>query len=330
MDIDALKTARTSSWSRLHELARSSSLTGPEIDELARLYRAGTADLAAIRSATPDPDLIRVLSRDLAAARARLTGTSGTSAYSIARWFRAELPAALYSIRWWSITVMILFIVVAAVHAAWIFADPLRFSALGTPIELERYAKSDFVQYYHQDTNAEFGASVWVNNAFIALQCVGAGITGIYPAYVMFNNAAAIGQAAAIVIQFGGVWHFFRFILPHGLPELTAIFIAGAAGLRVFWAALVPGGKPRMQSVAQAGRAMVTVSLGLVILLFISGILEGYVTPSDLPDWVRVGLGSLVTAGVWAYTFIVGGRATRAGYSGDLTEDAGYSTPVAG
>lgn len=330
MDIDALKTARETSWSRLHDLSRSSSLNGAEIDELSRLYRAGTADLAAIRVAAPDPDLIRMLSRDLATARARLTGTSGTSAYSIARWFRAELPAALYSIRWWSIIVMVLFIAVAAVHAGWLFADPIRFSALGTPTELETYAKSDFVQYYHQDTNAEFGASVWMNNAFIALQCVGGGITGIYPVYVLLTNAASVGQIAAIVIEFGGIWHFFRFILPHGLPELTAIFIAGAAGLRVFWALLVPGPLPRMQAVARAGRTMVTVGLGLVILLFISGILEGFVTPSDLPDWVRVGAGALVTIGVWAYTFIVGRRAIHAGYTGDLTEDAGYRAPVAG
>jgi hypothetical protein len=70
--------------------------------------------------------------------------------------------------------------------------------------------------------------------------------------------------------------------------------------------------------------------LGLVILLFGSGLLEGFVTPSGLPVGVKIALGVALTAGVWVYILVVGSRAARAGFTGDLEADSGYAVPVAG
>ncbi|MDO4258850.1 MAG: stage II sporulation protein M [Actinomycetaceae bacterium] len=330
MDIDALKEARSQDWQTLHDLSTSRYLDGPKIDELARQYRLATADLANVRSLNPDADVIRSLSRDLGLARGRLTGVSGASLAAISAWFRIHLPSALYQLRWWTVGVMVAFIIVAALQMAFLFTNPELFALMGTESELTSFAKRDFVTYYSQDTNAEFGASVWFNNAFIAVQCIGGGITGIFPLYVLYGNAMNLGVTGSVVIQYGGVWHFFRFILPHGLPELTAIFIAGAAGLRIFWSMVAPGPKTRLQSIAETGRKMLVVSGGLVILLFISGILEGFVTPSALPDVIKISLGAAVTIGLWVYTFWVGGKAYRAGKSGDLDSDAGWSAPTAG
>ncbi|WP_026460054.1 stage II sporulation protein M [Schaalia suimastitidis] len=329
MDIDALRAARRDNWNRLHTLCRKGRLSGAEIDELAALYRQGTADLADVRALSPDTDVIRQLSADLAQARGRLTGTQGASAAAISRWFRLSLPSALYQIRWWTLGVMGAFIFIAAIQVWWLIRDPHVFTYMGSASELEAFAKDDFVAYYSQDTHAQFGASVWLNNALIAVECVGAGVTGIFPVYVLINNAISIGQTAAVVIEYGGWWHFFRFILPHGIPELTAIFIAGAAGLRVFWTLLVPGSLTRGRAVGIAGRTMVTVAGGLVILLFVSGVLEGFVTPSALPDWFKITLGALVTGGVWVYTWVIGGNAYKAGYTGDVQYDAGYEAPTA-
>ena len=201
---------------------------------------------------------------------------------------------------------------------------------LGTPEQLKYYAQSAFVEYYHQDTNAEFGLSVWANNAWIALVGVATGITGVYPLKILWENATSIGTSTAIVFSYGGVWHFFRFILPHGLPELTAVFISIAAGLRVFWTLLVPGPMTRFQAVGQAARGAMTAAAGCAILLAGSGVLEGFVTPSDLPDAVKIALGALMTGAVWAYILILGRRAHQAGASADVGIDAGYYQPVSG
>ena len=232
MDIDVLRVSGKAEWKRLDELTRTRNLSGEDIDELDRLYRSATTDLARVRTSSPDPDLIADLSRTLSAARGRLAGTGGLTGAAIARFFRVSLPLTLYQIRWGTLAVAAVFVVLGAIQAHYLMTTPDAMNELGTPEQLRNYAHTSFVEYYHQDTHAEFGLSVWANNAWIALQAVATGITGVYPLMILWRNATGVGDAAGIVITYGGPWHFFRFILPHGLPELTAVFISVAAGLR--------------------------------------------------------------------------------------------------
>ena len=84
---------------------------------------------------------------------------------------------------------------------------------------------------------------------------------------------------------------FFGLILPHGLLELTAVFVAAGVGLRLFWAWVRPAGDTRARSLAAEGRSAGGVALGLVVVLLVSGVIEGFVTPSGLPTWARVAIG---------------------------------------
>lgn len=59
---------------------------------------------------------------------------------------------------------------------------------------------------------------------------------------------------------------------------------------------------------ADEGRSLITIALGLVLVLLVSGIVEGFVTPSPLPVWVKITIGALVLAGYWAYTLVLGGK----------------------
>ena len=111
---------------------------------------------------------------------------------------------------------------------------------------------------------------------------------------------------------------FWGLILPHGLLELTAVFVAGGVGLRLFWSWIEPGQLSRSQSLAREGRTAGTVALGLVAVLFVSGAIEAFVTPSGLPTWARVGIGLLAEAVFLAYVFVVGRAAVRRGHTGDL------------
>ena len=86
-----------------------------------------------------------------------------------------------------------------------------------------------------------FAGTVWTNNAWIAAQCVLFGITGVWPLMVLVQNAVGVGTAAAVMFAFDRGDVFLLYILPHGLLELTCIFVAGAAGLHIFWAWVAPG-----------------------------------------------------------------------------------------
>jgi hypothetical protein len=96
------------------------------------------------------------------------------------------------------------------------------------------------------------------------------------------------------------------------------VFVAAGAGLRLGWAWVDPGPLPRPQALASAGRSAITVALGLVGVLLISGVIEAFVTPSPLPTWARVGIGVLAEAAFLTYVIRYGRRAARAGETGDL------------
>ena len=97
---------------------------------------------------------------------------------------------------------------------------------------------------------------------------------------------------------------FWGLILPHGLLELTAVFVAGGVGFRLFWSWVEPGDRSRGQALAHEGRTAATVALGLVAVLLVSGVIEAFVTPSGLPTWARVGIGILAEIGFFAYVFV--------------------------
>lgn len=321
MDMDAFTSVHRPQWERLNTLARKRRLSGNESDELLQLYQSVSGHLSLIRSVTAESALSASLSAILATARTRFTGARSNIFVDIARFFVIALPAAFYRIRWLTLIIGAVFIAIASFFALWVTGNPDVQAALGTDAELQQLVNHDFVNYYSENPAASFAGAVWTNNAWIAAQCVAFGITGIFVPYQIFMNAENVGMTAGAMFAYGKGDVFFSYILPHGLMELTAIFIAAAAGLRIFWAWVSPGPRTRLDSLALEGRSLMTVALGLVLVLLVSGLVEGFVTPSPLPVWAKITIGALVLAAYWAYTLILGGRAVRAGEQGDLNED---------
>jgi len=321
MDLDSFVAVRTERWDRLKELQGRSRLTGAETDEFARLYQLTATDLSQIRSAAPDPAVISRLSVLLANARASLSGAREPVWREVAVFFAQSLPAALYRIRWWTIGMMAFFLTVAVASGVFIANSPEALTEVGSYEFRENYAEEAFAEYYSESPSTSFFAQVWTNNAWIAAQSIAGGFTGVFTVYVQYANALNVGAVGAIMAEFGYLDIFFQLLLPHGLLELTAIWVAGGAGLRVFWTMLVPGDRPRLRALAEEGRAMFGVALGLVVVLMLSGVIEGYVTGSSLPWEVKNAIGVLALTLFWVYVWVPGRRAFRAGHTGDVSED---------
>jgi len=328
VDLDAFSAVREPSWARLDELARRRGLDGAEADELVRLYQSVATDLSTIRSSAPDPDTVTRLSQLLARARARIAGTHEPAWRDVRRFVVLSLPAALYRLRWWTVGVMVACLAVATVAGWWVATNPDALAAMGTPSERQQYVDEAFASYY--DPGAGFAAVVWTNNAWVAALCVAIGISGIGPLYVLANNAVNVGATGGMMAAHDSLGVFFQLIAPHGLLELTSIFVAGAAGLRLFWTWVDPQGRPRGRALAEEGRALVTVAIGLAGALALSGVIEGFVTGSTLPWWLKIIIGAVALAAFWAYTIVLGRRAVAEGETGDLEEDAaGYAVAIA-
>jgi uncharacterized membrane protein SpoIIM required for sporulation len=134
-------------------------------------------------------------------------------------------------------------------------------------------------------------------------------------------NAFNVGVAGGLMAANDRTGLFFGLILPHGLLELTAVFVAFGLGLRLGWTLIDPGPRTRGRALAEEGRTLVAGALGLALVLFVSGLIEGFVTPSGLPTWARVGIGIVAELLFFAWVFGPGRRAARAGVTGDLTGD---------
>lgn len=331
MDLDAYSAAHRDDWDELARLAAQRRLSGAEADDLIDRYQAGASQLSAMQATTGSSVQGDRLSLGLSRARLKFTGTGTNVLSRMPVFFGLQLPAALYRIRWLSLAVAAATALVAVLYAVWALQTPGVLQNFGTEELRRQFAEKDFVNYYSEHGTSSFTALVWTNNAWLAAQCVAFGIIGVYAPYLLFTNAQNLGLSAALMGAHDRLDVFFLYIAPHGQLELYSIFVAGAAGIMIFWAWIAPGARTRSQALAEDGRALITVAIGLAISLFVSGVIEGFVTRQDWPWVIKIGIGTLALAAFLSYQWIIGRRAYRAGETGDLDEfEAGARRIVAG
>jgi uncharacterized membrane protein SpoIIM required for sporulation len=332
MDLDRLVATRRPGWDRLGVLTKKSRLSGDEADEFVELYGQAATDLSTIRSAAPDPALVSELSALVARARGRTTGTRRFSTADVSRYFLVIFPLVVYRARWWVVAVAAAFIAVSGAVGAYVAANPDVQSSLATPAQAEQLVNEDFEDYYSSAPASSFAARVWTNNAWVAaLSLAFGGLLGLPVLYVLWTNAANVAVVGALMASAGRLDLFFGLILPHGLLELTAVFVAAALGLRLGWTWVAPGPRSRAQAFAQEGRTTISAIVGITVVLLVSGVIEGFVTPSGLPTWARIGIGLAALVAFVGYVAVLGRRATLAGVDADLDVlESGAQVPTAG
>jgi uncharacterized membrane protein SpoIIM required for sporulation len=330
VDLDAFVAAHRGDWDRLEELSRRRHLSGAEADEILDRYQRVATHLSLVRSTTPDPSLVAYLSMLLAKARSRSAGARAMSWSDVGRFFGQSFPAALYRLRWWWSTVLVLDVLLAVVVGWWLLAHPSVESSLASPEQIRQLVENDFAGYYSEFAATSFALRVWTNNFWLAALCVAVGVFGLPVVYLLVTNMLNLAVVGSIMVRHGRGALFFGLIAPHGLLELTCVFVAAGVGLRLFWAWVEPGARSRAQALAAEGRAALGTALGLVVLLLVCGLIEAFVTPSGLPTWARVGVGVVAEVAFFAYVFTAGRWAHQRGDTGDLAEaDRGYEVPVA-
>ncbi|KUG59468.1 hypothetical protein AVL62_06435 [Serinicoccus chungangensis] len=331
MDLDALVGRRRAAWERLDHLARQRRLDGEQADELLDGYQRAATDLSLVRSSAPDAGVVTHLSTLVARARARAARVRTASWSGIGRFFAEDFPAALYRLRWWWGITALANVVVGLVLGWWLVQNPVVEQSLLSPEEVTELVNVSFESYYSENAASSFSTLVWVNNAWVAARCIGMGVLGLPVIWLLWQNIANVAVIGSLMHRHGRGDVFWGLIAPHGLLELMAIFVAAGVGLRLFWAWVAPGPRTRLANLAAEGRTAAGVAIGLVFVLLVSGLIEGFVTPSPLPTWARVGIGALALALFFAYVFTLGRRAVRRGVSGDVGEDLQAATaPTAG
>jgi uncharacterized membrane protein SpoIIM required for sporulation len=326
MDIDRFLAEHDATWQRLGDLTKRArkvkTLSAEELEELVDLYQRTSTHLSIARSAFSDPALTNRLTRLVADANAVIYGTRPRTVRALARFFTVSFPGAVWHDRWFVAVAAALTFVPALAVGVWLANSQAAVEASAPEAVREAYVEEDFEAYYSSEPAAQFASEVFVNNVQVAIYAFAAGILlcGV-TAYILILNGSNVGVAAGLFAAAGESPKFWGLILPHGLLELSAVVIAGAAGLRLGWAIIDPGDRTRRDALAEQGRRSVVIILGLIVVFAVAGVIEGFVTGSSLHTFFRVGLGATVALAFWLYIFTQGRLAASNGFTGLLSEE---------
>lgn len=321
IDLDAYVIAHRPAWLQLEQLVKQRPRSGPAADRLVDLYQEVATDLSVVRTSAPDPAVIAYLSSLLGRARIAMLASRVPRWREVGRFFTERFPAALYRLRWWWLGTLVANVAVTAVMMLWLLGHPRVEQSLLSRDQLDELVNHDFAGYYSANAASSFATHVWINNSWVAALCIALGILGFPIVLLLFNNIANLAIIGSVMTRHDRAGLFWGMILPHGMLELTAVFVAAGTGLQLFWSWVAPGDVSRSTAIARAGRAAVTVSMGLVAVLAVSGVIEAFVTPSGLPTWARIAIGVLAETVFFLYVFVVGRAAAGRGVTGDLSAD---------
>lgn len=323
MDRDGFVEQHAPAWERLADLVGRRTLSPAESDELVRLYLRTSSHLATARRRYGDAELLLHLNTLVARANARVYGTRTRTLQGIRTAVTRTFPAAFWHARRPILLATVLFLAVFAATTVWIATSPAALDVAIPPEVRDAYLAEDFENYYSSQPAGQFATLVFTNNARVGIVAFASGIAFAVPTLaVLAYNALNVGVAAGAFHAAGAAPLFWGLILPHGLLELTAIFVAAGTGLRLGWTLVSPGDRRRVDALAEEARRAVVVVTGLVLVFLVAGILEGFITPSPLPTWARVGTGIVVEVTFLAYVIGFGRAAAAEGFTGALGEGA--------
>ncbi len=324
--LDSYVLENSAEWLRLEELVehankKSKRLKDEELDELLVRYQRSSAHLSYVRSTYGDPQLTARLTRAVAGARAVIYGSQPKVRGALKTFFAATFPAAVWVARKQVLVSAIALLLPWAIVAVWIANSPAAIEAFAPPALREAYINEDFEAYYSSAPAAEFSSQVFINNIQVSFLAFVTGILFAVPTIALLAfNGANVGVAAGLFHDAGEASKFWGLILPHGLLEITAIIVAGGAGLRMGWSMIVPGDRTRTQSLIHEAQRSVSIILGLIIVFILAGLIEGFVTPSPLETWARVSIGVAAFVAFWSYILAFGPSAAAQGHTGSIND----------
>lgn len=288
MDITSFWHKHKASWAELEQLVERFTrqprhISATDIDRLTQLYKKTSAHLAYVRSYHPADEITLYLNQLVLRAH-NLAYKQRTGSWQQLKHFFGSYLMGLVHKRMSFIGVAALLFIIGGISGfAAVMVDPLNLYYVLPQGMAEQIDPSRLGEGHDSLDNPVISTMIMTNNIKVAMLAFVSGITfGIVPIYLLLFNGLLVGALAAVYYQADSSYAFWAYILPHGVIELTAIFIAGGAGLHMGYRLLVPGRYARRHQFLEAAKESAHLLLATIPLLFIAGIIEGYITPSSL------------------------------------------------
>jgi uncharacterized membrane protein SpoIIM required for sporulation len=329
LDVQRFIAERRSAWQRLEELLRELERTGMKSLPLedgrtfVRLYRATSSHLVQARAAGASAEVVDYLNALVARAYAEIYRAERPRLRRVWSFYRAEFPRLVRAEAR----------AIAVAAAIFFGATLLGFAAIALDQDARYYLLPD--QHMHVDPaervkrletggerlsssdQAAFSSYLFTHNIQVTFLAFALGITfGLGTAIVLFYNGLLLGALCAYYHAKGVALFFYAWVLPHGVPELTSIILASAAGLRLGAALLSPGRLSRGDGLREAAGKAVRMILGLIPILIVAGLIEGTISqlnPPDISYWVKLAFAAGMAALLGAYLLLAGRKDEREG-----------------
>ena len=313
MNIKRWIVRREKNWKRLEFLLEKAEKKGlksfksEEIREFASLYRTISADLARAKTHNVGQTLLQDLQRLTSRSYSQIyQGSRRQEWRKVGAFYLWGFPKIVQQTFIYTVIATLIFVISALIGWWYSWSDPV-FQSLVIPPHIIDIVQNDGELWTGSIVGIEPLASsnIMVNNISVSFGAIAGGITaGTYTVFIMILNGLLIGSVAALVGQNNLAYPFWAFVFPHGSLELPAIFLAGGAGLLIGKAILFPGKYKRVDALKVYGSQASQLLFGIVPMLIIAGIIEGFFSPSPIiPSELKYIVGIGLFSGLIFYCF---------------------------
>ncbi len=300
-------------WERLTELLAQSrrrglgALSADEINELGRLYRSATSDLAVARRDFANHRVADYLNGLVAQAHAAVYQSRSTRGRGVLAFFTHTFPRTFRATWGYTLASFLMFFIPALVSFTLAYRDPAVSSQIVPGIDARLQDIRDKHEWWkdiNNDGRAASSAMIATNNIRVAIIAFAGGmLLGTLTLYILAQNGLMLGTIAGVAQALGFGGNLWSFVAGHGMIELSVIFISGGAGLQLGWSVMRPGLLTRRAALTLAAQRAAYLLLGCIPLLLIAGAIEGFVSPSNLPLAVKIAVS--LTSGALLYGYLI-------------------------
>ncbi|HST20318.1 MAG TPA: stage II sporulation protein M [Blastocatellia bacterium] len=277
--------SRLEMWKRLEELTARVSR-----------FRLKTLSGAEVR----DQRLVNYLNHLVGRAHGAIYRSESSGFGVFLDFFRYEFPAVFRKTFSYILTSFLLFLLSAA------FAWGACFFDEGFADQISPRLRQDIAAHHNwtesvNDANPIASTSIQTNNITVTFLAFAGGVLiGLGTIWVLIQNGLLLGLVMGLCVKYK-FWEIPIFVSAHGVIELTAIFIAGGAGLMIGKALLMPGDLRRIDALVMNGLQAIKLILGCIPMLLIAGLIEGFISPAHIPSAIKFTISGMSALTMTAY-----------------------------
>jgi uncharacterized membrane protein SpoIIM required for sporulation len=305
---------RRERWQELEALLqrtrgrRQRPLSADEVEALGRHYRQVTSDLAIARRDFPHERVRHYLEQLVGRAHPAVYHRSTSQWQSVTHFVRRGFPQAFRDAGPYTALAFAALALPFVLALILTLVDPTVGRIILPPGQL--VDKIEQGQSWMEISRGDRGLAssfIMTNNIRVAIIAFAGGIAfGLATLLVLVQNGVVLGATTGLAIKHGLGGALISFVSPHGGIEMTVIFIAGGAGLRIGHSLLRPGLVSRRQALTTSAQRAIPLLFGCVPLLMIAGTLEGFVSPSGIPHLAKFLIGALALILLYTYLLLAG------------------------